>query len=331
MEKPIVTVLMTAFNAEKYIDEAIKSILGQTFKKFTFLVINDGSTDSTEQIILSYDDSRIQYVKNPENIGLIKSLNKGLDLIETKYLTRMDADDISLTDRLEKQIRFMEENPNIDISGGQMKVFGMEEGVTNYPLTHTECQIRLLDQTCFSNNLFIAKTEQIIHHKLKFNLQYLHAEDHKFYCDCLQKLTGANLSDILTEYRRHSESITLKHKNHAIQTRKKIRIEYAHSLLNLTRSQSNDLYSTISLRKLRSIIIAKKQGRIIFDSAYIKYLNYILFQSIWYKDGLREAESSYKTILLFPLILLIKPSIRNFLNWLFCIKNYLSHLANGRS
>ena len=110
MSKPLVSVLMAVYNGEKYLLEAIESILNQTYTNFEFLIINDGSTDSTEEIILSYSDQRIRYIKNEQNLKLIASLNKGLDLAKGKYIARMDADDISLPDRLEKQVNFLERN-----------------------------------------------------------------------------------------------------------------------------------------------------------------------------------------------------------------------------
>ena len=97
---------MAVYNGEKYLCEAIESMLNQTYTNFEFLIINDGSTDTTEEIILSYKDERIRYIKNEQNLKLIASLNKGLVLANGKYIARMDADDISMLERLEKQVDF---------------------------------------------------------------------------------------------------------------------------------------------------------------------------------------------------------------------------------
>ena len=103
--KPILTVLMPVYNSEKYLAEAIESILSQSYTDFEFLIINDGSTDRSETIIKSYNDKRIIYIKNKSNLGLIKTLNKGISLVKTKYLARMDSDDKSHPERLKKQIQ----------------------------------------------------------------------------------------------------------------------------------------------------------------------------------------------------------------------------------
>src|SRR4051812_25511698 len=100
MSNPVVSVVMAAYNEEKYIRDAIESILSQTYTSFEFIIINDGSTDQTEKIILSYSDPRIRYLKNSENLKLIASLNKGLKVAKGKYIARMDADDISISTRL---------------------------------------------------------------------------------------------------------------------------------------------------------------------------------------------------------------------------------------
>lgn len=114
MNYSFVSVLMAAYNAEKYISEAINSILNQTYRSFEFIIINDGSTDSTEKIILSYSDSRIVYIRNEMNLKLIKSLNKGIDVAQGEYIVRMDADDIALPNLLESSINCIKEK-NADI------------------------------------------------------------------------------------------------------------------------------------------------------------------------------------------------------------------------
>ena len=102
--KERITVLMPVYNDAKYLKETIDNVLSQTFRDFLFLIINDGSTDETELVIQSYSDDRIKYLKNEANLGLVKTLNKGIDLVETEFLARMDADDLWVETKLEKQI-----------------------------------------------------------------------------------------------------------------------------------------------------------------------------------------------------------------------------------
>src|SRR5581483_9504087 len=117
MSKPIVTVLMSVYNGERYLREAIESILVQTWQDFELVCINDGSTDQSREIVLSFNDPRIRLVDNEQNLGLAKSLNKGLMLARGNLIARQDADDISEPDRLLKQVAFLEQWSEIVLVG----------------------------------------------------------------------------------------------------------------------------------------------------------------------------------------------------------------------
>ena len=111
---PQITVLMPVYNVSAFVTEAVKSILNQTYTDFELLIINDGSTDKTWDEVLKITDKRILLVENEKNIGLANTLNRGVELARGKYIARMDGDDISMPDRLEKQYKLLENNPDID-------------------------------------------------------------------------------------------------------------------------------------------------------------------------------------------------------------------------
>ena len=111
-----VSVLMTVYNGMPYLMAAIESILNQTYKDFIFLIIDDASTDDSVSVIESFNDPRIKLVRNEINLGTAKTINKGLSIIDSKYVIRLDQDDISLPNRIEQQIAFLEKFPNIDIA-----------------------------------------------------------------------------------------------------------------------------------------------------------------------------------------------------------------------
>lgn len=115
MKRPKITVLMPVYNAEKFLKEAIDSILNQTFKDFEFLIINDASTDNSKKIILSYKDPRIRYFENKKNLGVAGTLNKGLKLARAELIARMDADDISFPNRFELQYKEMQKDKEIAV------------------------------------------------------------------------------------------------------------------------------------------------------------------------------------------------------------------------
>lgn len=111
-----ISVLMPVYNTEeKFLREAIESILNQTFTDFEFIIINDGSTNNAEDVICSYNDERIKYIKNEQNIGVSASANLGLNEAKGKYIARMDSDDVSTKERLETQYKFLEENPQYQL------------------------------------------------------------------------------------------------------------------------------------------------------------------------------------------------------------------------
>lgn len=109
------SVIMPVYNCGAYLREAIDSILQQTFTAFEFIIINDGSTDESESVVLSYNDERIVYIKNDRNYGLVYTLNRGLELAKGKLIARMDGDDVSAQDRFAKQIAYMKIQPNVAV------------------------------------------------------------------------------------------------------------------------------------------------------------------------------------------------------------------------
>jgi glycosyltransferase involved in cell wall biosynthesis len=120
---PIVSIIMPAYNAELFIGEAIQSILNQSFTNFEFIIINDGSNDRTEEIINSYKDSRILYIKNEINLNIVESLNLGIKYARGEYIARMDADDVADKFRIEKQLNYLKSN-DLDIIGSNAFLFG---------------------------------------------------------------------------------------------------------------------------------------------------------------------------------------------------------------
>ena len=162
MKSPKVTVLMSVYNGEKYLCEAIESILNQTFTDFEFLIINDGSTDKTSEILQSYRDSRIRIIDNEGNIGLTKSLNKGLRMARGEYIARMDADDVSMPERLEMQIEFIWDNPDVGLVGCWVDVVdvnGIKIDRWELPETHGYIKWRLLFGNCIAHPASLFKTD----------------------------------------------------------------------------------------------------------------------------------------------------------------------------
>lgn len=205
---PRVTVLMSVYNGEAYLRQAIDSILNQTYQDFEFLIVNDGSTDSSRDIILSYKDPRIRMIDNQHNMGLTKSLNRGLEKAKGKFIARMDADDISLPDRFSKQISFLEQHPEVGVLGTWLEsidINGETASIWKMPVSHS-----LIVWTLQFNNYLMHPTVMMRRDLVKraggYNL-IGPSQDYDLWCRLAKQTRMANLPEPLVRHRLHESSI----------------------------------------------------------------------------------------------------------------------------
>lgn len=205
-----VAILMPVYNGEKYLNEAIESILNQTYKEFDFLIINDGSSDRTEEIIKSYNDKRIIYIENEKNIGIVKTLNKGLDLIKSKYIVRMDADDISSSKRVEKQVKFMDKNMDISVSGTSILLFNREGRVWKNKVRQDPTQVKT--QLLFNNALMhpsvIIRKSTLLEGNYKYDEEDCSVEDFGLWQKISFTYKLSNIPEVLLKYRVNEVGLT---------------------------------------------------------------------------------------------------------------------------
>lgn len=208
---PKVSVVMAVHNGEKYLREAVDSILCQTFTDFEFIIVDDASTDHSAEIIGTYDDPRIRFIHSDQHLGHATCLNRGLDVARGQYVARMDCDDISLPERLAKQVAFMDANPevgacstwaqNIDAAG---KVLGRRETpvgdeLENFywrasPLIHPAAMFRFGESS-----------------DLRYDGAIDHCEDYDLWWRIRSEQGLGNLSEHLLLYRVHDNSVTSKY------------------------------------------------------------------------------------------------------------------------
>lgn len=208
---PTISVVMPAYNAEKYLREAIDSILAQTFTDFEFIIINDGSTDSTKKIIQSYDDPRIVYLENEVNSGICVTLNKGLDAARGRYIARMDSDDISLPQRFEKQIAFMDSNPEIGVVGTHLQLMD-ENGNFTYVFKNAsnpkECYVNMIFASCVGHPSVMIRTSCLRDNDLNYEEYFKGMEDYYLWWQLNKHTQISNIPEPLLNYRCHSRQIT---------------------------------------------------------------------------------------------------------------------------
>jgi glycosyltransferase involved in cell wall biosynthesis len=230
-EDPKVTVLMPVYNGEKYLRNAIDSILSQTFKEFEFLIINDGSTDRSAEIVASYNDPRIYVVHNDENLGLSATLNKGLELARGKYIARMDCDDISLPERLSKQITFMDTHTDVAVCGAWCKLIGANEGdIWRYPSDPGEMRSRLVFESVLVHPSVIMRRELMLSHGLVYSSSYPNAEDYELWARTSRAYRIANIAEVLLLYRTHSGQVGKRHSEVQSNSARRIRLAFLNEL-----------------------------------------------------------------------------------------------------
>jgi glycosyltransferase involved in cell wall biosynthesis len=211
---PKITVLMPAYNADKYIADAIASVLEQTFTDFELLIVNDGSTDNTVDVISSFDDPRIVAIYQ-DNKGVAIALNTGLKYARAPYVARFDADDICYPERLQLQYDFMTANPEYSVIGSAADYIDMEGNFlfTHKPPAFDYAQIRQLNYSVcpFIHSSVFYKKDLVIS-KGGYNEHAYTFEDHFLWVNILKDQKACNLALPLLKVRLNPESITIDEK-----------------------------------------------------------------------------------------------------------------------
>jgi len=209
MKAPKVSVIMPVYNGEKYLKEAIESILSQNFIDFEFIIINDGSTDNSDKIIHSYSDSRINIVNNDKNIGLINTLNKALGIALGEYIVRMDCDDISVDNRISTQVKFMDSHPNVGASGSYYNLMlNGKKALADFPLNTSEIKSFMIFNCPIAHPSAIIRNSLIKKENIVYRAEYIHSEDYDFWSEISECADLANIPAVLLNYRVHSNQIT---------------------------------------------------------------------------------------------------------------------------
>ncbi len=203
MGTPLVSVLMAVYNCEKFLSQAIESILNQTFSDFEFIIIDDASTDKSRLLVRRYNDNRIRLIGNDENLRLARTLNRGLQLARGKYVARMDADDLSQPTRLERQVAFMESHPQIGVSGCWLECFGDKRQLWDYTTSPDTIRCELLFSNQLGHATAIMRREWITGKGLYYNPDFRESEDYELWSRCAQHFPLANLPEVLYLYRWH--------------------------------------------------------------------------------------------------------------------------------
>ncbi|MBK6984695.1 MAG: glycosyltransferase [Bacteroidetes bacterium] len=221
---PLISVLMPVYNGQQYLAEAIESILKQTYKHFELLILDDGSSDNSESIIKGFEDSRIVYIKNETNKGLIFTLNRGIGLSKGTFIARMDADDVSVSTRFEKQILEFEKDENLVICGSFIKTFGngSEEYISHIPVTNAQILSSIFFVCPFAHPSVMIKKESLLQLNEFYREDYKHSEDYDLWSRLVFLGNSKNIPEFLLNYRIHDKQVSTVFEDHKYQSVSKI-------------------------------------------------------------------------------------------------------------
>lgn len=227
--QPLVSILLPCYNAEKYLKYSLDSILNQDYKNLEILCINDGSTDSTLEILTAYksSDQRIVIIDNEINLGLIGSLNKALKLVKGDYFARMDADDYSTSDRISKQVSFMRLASDVDLVSSAYNYFLIDNKKGAYvpSIASSPNALKFLSLFCTPlTHASVLGKSSLIHKGLYvYNNDYPYAEDYELFSRLAwSNVKVSTMKESLYWVRLHRESVSVKYNDVQFQTNLKI-------------------------------------------------------------------------------------------------------------
>ena len=219
---PCISVIMSVYNAKKYVGDCIRSILGQAFTDFEFIIINDASTDSSPEIIKSFKDKRIRFLNNRERS--YPTRNKGLRIARGKYICIMDADDISLPHRFERQVVFMENNPEYGLAGSGYRVLGQDQDLFRES-DYEKIKVQLMRNNCFIHPSVIVRHELLKKYNLRYIRKYYYSSDYDFIARAARYFPVTNIPEVLMHYRVHEGQVTIQYRKKQAELADEISLE----------------------------------------------------------------------------------------------------------
>lgn len=225
------TVLMPVYNGARYLDRSISSILEQSYRGFRFLIIDDASSDATPDILKRYEavDSRVEVVRNHRNMGLTKSLNKGLSLCEGEFVARMDCDDVSLSERFERQVDFLKQNPEVAMVGVAWKEMSSTLETT-LRVMRPPTQYSRIKKDILGHNLFCHSAVMMrLGHILKiggYSERDLYSQDYELWLRLIARYPVTNIGEIHHLRRIHQENISQKNIQKQLRTMARSQLKY---------------------------------------------------------------------------------------------------------
>lgn len=278
--QPLVSVLMTVYNAEKYVEKALLSIIEQTYRNLEIIVVNDGSTDSTKSIVekLNRLDKRIKLINLKKNVGPSLASNVGIEQLNSNYVARMDADDISLPNRIEKQLDFLLKNPKVVVVGGKsylMNEFGQMIGKKDYPTANKDIYSSLFYMNSIQHPNCMINRKLLPKKRIYYHNHSLLAHDLELFFEAAQYGELANLDEITLYYRQYKDSLSLRNPKITFEATVNVRLKA------LKEYNYKPAIKSLMLHYLQTFIISLVPNRLIYPLfKFIRIDRHSIFKQI---------------------------------------------------
>ncbi len=301
---PEISVIMSVYNSERFLKESLDSILSQSFKDFELIITDDSSTDGTLKILEDYTskDPRIILVANKTNAGLTKNLNSMISVAKGKYLARLDADDISLPERLEKQYRYMQDNPSVGVLGTDGSIFGDKRKtiVIDRPHEHREIKAAFAFENLLIHSSAFIRMSLLEEKNIRYDENYKIIQDYELWTRLITETEFRILDEKLVNYRVSETNIsttTEKKENYRENILKKIYSNYfSANKFSFTDDQIDIHVDMLHRKKLNNMkFLEEIQDWLLYlknenertGSFDNKYFNYMISKH-WYKTCTRS-------------------------------------------
>jgi glycosyltransferase involved in cell wall biosynthesis len=234
-----VGILMPCRGRLEHVQQAVQSILDQTYPHFHFLIVDDASDAPVADYLKNLKDRRVQVIRHDQPAGISACLNEGLNILETEWVFRMDADDIASPYRLEKQLSFLQRNPGIALLGAQISFFPGRHKFRPVPLTHGEIAYRLNWSNAFNHPTVCYRREEVLKYG-GYNESLAIAQDYDLWTRLIMHLQAVNLTECLLKYRLHPGQNSRRKQNTSRKVRGEIRKEYRLKLTGISVAEKFD-------------------------------------------------------------------------------------------
>lgn len=273
---PRVSVLMPNYNASEFIEESIMSVLNQTYQDFEIILIDDCSTDNSLELVKRINNSKIKLYSTLENGGIVSALNEGLKHVKSEFIIRMDSDDISVENRFERLVNFMDLNPEVGVCGSFIETFGKSNHIWRYEVTDDMIKPCVLYKSLVPHAASIIRSDLLREYKYTFDYPYI--EDRALWLYLFSRTKFSNLPEVLYKYRILSHNVTQRNlptrTERALKFYRKVfddfEIKYKEENLILFLGLKKELYhSKLKLKALKQFheeILTWNKEKYIFDN-----------------------------------------------------------------